>query len=477
MAGKRKRSTGVMITDKKVFAAQVETGPQGLEISKLVSADIPEGIIDSGVIINAKRMAHIIKDLFKHNDLSSKNVGASIYDSQTVVRAIGLSNTSGPEFRKALQEEAQKYMMFGEEAVVDGYTISKGEVFMVAMRKSSIKSLLAAFDKSGIRLNSIDMPFLAALRSTNSECGGNLNLNSKKAVMAVVCHPDGTDTFVINGGVPVYARKLTPSDISELGREIIMTSTYWEEQFPGIVLEKIVIFGDASKAKALDLELSNNNVSAEQAQVFGKVSTDHNFSRSVAAGLAVKTLEEREYGFEINLLPDDRVRRVLLEKRFMISFIAVISVIFVYFLASFVLDGMADSYKKKMNNIEENFTKQIDVLSEVEKLNQRRVDAINIWNTREKFLSQKGRKNWPAILGDISKYIPKEVWIAEMISQKNDSLILNGKSYDQNAIYRYVEFLELCEDINEPELSFIEGKDEKGVFEFSIICFSGDSKE
>ncbi|MFH1836866.1 MAG: PilN domain-containing protein [Candidatus Omnitrophota bacterium] len=474
MAINKRQIAGVMMTDKKVFISQLEYTGQVPRIKKLVERDLPEGMVESSIIIKVKETACLIKEMFADNDIKTKEVSAAIVSSNIVARAIKMSRTDDVTRKKLFKKEADKYMMFGEESVADGYRISKDEAFVVGVREKAVKTLLAVFDKAGLKLTNIDLPFLASLRAMDKELGGNIDLYSREAAMVIVCKEENSDVFIVREGTPLYSRKLTTSDVSETCKEIVITSDYWEEQFPGININKTIVLGDTPSAKEIEQELADRISSVEAAKPFGKALTRFSFSQSAAMGLAIPAEKRAKFKFNVNLLPPGRFTKMRLERGFLKSFISLASVLVTYFLISMILTMVTLSYKEKMKDTETQLAQEINVLSEIERLNDERIDAINKYNAKKKFIGDLKREDWPGILEDVRRSVPKEVWLTELFVDEGNVLLLKGKAYNQNAVLKYVDLLGLGEEIGSTELSLIEEKD--GTFEFNISCFLEDDK-
>ncbi|MBU1084054.1 MAG: PilN domain-containing protein [Candidatus Omnitrophota bacterium] len=470
MGIKIKKTTGVFITDGKIFVSQLDLRDPSAR-PKEASVEIPAGLVEKGLILKPRETAHILKKLFKDNGIRPGRVSAAVADHGKVVRAVKVDVTDSNNLKKVLKEEAGRYMAFGENASASGYEISKGEIFMVAMREKAVKALLETFDRAGLNLTKIDMPFLAAIRAVDKRVGGNIDMTSKKPIMAVICGEKGADIFMIKEGKPLYSRKLDPENAAELVNEIGITSAYWKEQFPGASIDSTVIMGDTARAKGIDLELADRGISSEQARPFGVTATENNLSKSVASGLASGSMKIYEYGFDVNLMPESRIRRMKAEKMLMASLLSILLVLSVYFMAGLLISSTVASYRDKMDNLENELTEQINVLSEVEKMNTERLEAMDRWNSKNKFLSETDRRNWPEILTDIGRFIPENVWLTQISSEEKDTFVVKGKAYDQDEVYKYVDLLSLCEELDGQELSVIEEKKETESFEFSITCF------
>lgn len=468
MLDPQKGIVGISIGPERIFVTQLRRTAGKLEIDKSVSVGIPTRAIQNGLIVDIKVFAQTLKKLFIDNDIKARQVIGSISDAAVIMQVAKLPKMPKTQMKEALKGEIDKYMLSGEEAVLDYYPLDKEKVFIVAIKKDIVKTLLTTMEKAGLDLVGIDIAPLAALRALGQ---GNIDLASKKATILILVGSEKTDISVIKDGIPSYSRSVDTADVPELTKEIKITTTYWEEEFPDVLIEKIVILGDTTKAKNLHVELPEELGAIEQGRPLGMIFADFNLSQSVSIGLAMRGTGEK-FTFDTNLLPPEKFIKMKLEKRFLVSFASVSAILFAFFIMSFVFSIIINSYEKKLTPIKQELATSPDILTEVEKVNEERRYIINSLNQKEQFIAQIQLTPWPEILRDLKDYIPKEVQLTEISSKKDTTLILQGKSFSQDAVYKYVHLLAFSDYFYEPKLAVMEDEEEKdsSIFKFNIIC-------
>lgn len=488
MLDSQKGIVGVAIGAEKVFATQLERVAGKLEVDKSVNAEIPTDMVQNGLILDVKGFARILKKLFTDNNIKARRVIACISEAGVITRVIKRPKAvrgaprAGERSRieKALKEEINKYLLSGEEAVIDHYPLDKENVFLVALKKDIAGALLSAMEKAGLDLVGIDIAPLAALRALSR---GNIDLTSKKATILISGGAKKTDIGVIKGGVLSYSRDIDTVEVPELTKEIKATAVYWEEQFPAAPVEKIVVLGDTTGAKRLHVELPHELGVIEQGKPLGAAPADFNLSRSASIGSAMKGMGER-FRFDVNLLPSEKFKKIKFEKNLLVSLAAVSAVLFVFFIMNFVFSAVLYKYKEQLKPIKSALAASPDVITEVEKINEERLRVLGRLNRRRKFIAQTELVPWPEVLSEISGYIPREVWLTKVSSKAGDmpggdTLELRGKSFSQDAVYKYVRLLGFSDCFYESKLEFLRRKEEEGrsVFEFSITCLLMKKKE
>ena len=280
-----------------------------------------------------------------------------------------------------------------------------------------------------------------------------------------------TGMGIIKGGVLAFSRYIDTVEIPELVKEIEIINAYWGEQFPGIPIEKIVISGDTEKAKFLQTRLPKDLGTIEQGKPLGREITKFNLSQSASIGLAMRRWEEKHL-FDINLIPPEKLRKIEIERKFLISFIAVSLILVTLFAMNSVFSFMLNLYEKRLIPVQLELAKSPGILSALQRINEERSYVSVNLSQKEGFIDQIETTPWAQILADITNFIPDEAWLTKISSEKNNVLMLRGISYSQDAVYKYVHLLSFSDYFYEPNLAYIKGREEEGhsLFAFDIIC-------
>jgi len=464
----RENSIGVMISNDVIVITQVgHSGAGSTKIDKSVIVDMPEGLVQDGLIKDAKAFAQILRRTFSENGINNRKVNAAVLDPSIVLHPAKFKRLPEEQLKISFRKEIDRYMPYGDEPVMDHYQTSPGEGYIVAIKRSVVNALIAATDKAGLKLVGVDIVPLSILRALSH--GGNIDTKEDKAVVMILCGAN-TDVLVIKEGIPVYSRTLSAEDIRELAREVSMTLTYWEEQNPGMMLTKTLILGDTARAKELSVELSDGSNVVEQGKPMGMIPEKFDLTQSASIGLALRE-EKNPLVFDINLLPLERIKKIRLEKLFF-NLVGIIGLISIMSLTlSVVLSQVEKAYMKRIAPTRDEVISQADILISAEEINKQKTAAIKRLNRREVFISSIDVEPWPDILDNVRKFIPMDVWLTEVSSQRGSGVLIRGRAFSPDAVYAYVRLLDFSEYFNEPQLSFLEEEDgDEGIHEFSIIC-------
>jgi Tfp pilus assembly protein PilN len=190
----------------------------------------------------------------------------------------------------------------------------------------------------------------------------------------------------------------------------------------------------------------------------------------VAIGLAMKLLGTDAHNLGVNLLPPEVVRLRAAQKGALITANIVAAVLLIMILAvsgpNWKIKKLNESIScKKVNLLQDTHTlvkerasvnKQIDVVS-----NQ--INQIN------GILGSHRDTDWPGLLSDIGKGIPRTVCITSLSGGASPGMSLKGLAQSNEAVYWFVDRLNKSERINSASIAETE-RDNKGFISYEISC-------
>jgi len=468
MLDPQKGIVGISIGNEKIFLTQLKRRAGKLEIDKLINVGLAVGIIQNGYILDMENFASTLKKLFVDNNIKARQVFVSIADVDVIMRLIEIPSMPKAKMKEALKVEVDKVMLSAEEAIIDYYPLNKGQVFLIAIKKDIVTKLLSAMGKAGLNLIGVDIVPLAAWRALSQ---GNVDLSSNKAIMFILVGNERADIIVIKQGTPLYSRNIEMVDVSELTKEINITTTYWEEQFPDTPLEKTIVLTDILNNKDFLFKSIQELGAIEQVRPLGIATGDFSLSQTASIGLAVRGCNEN-FSFDINLLPPEKFKRMKFEKKFLTWLGLISGILLVFFIMSFIFSLIINSYEKRLIPIKKQLVISQDLISQTEKVRTKRSDILSILTQKKDFIAQAELTPWPEILMDIRDYIPNQVQLTGITSEKGNTLILKGESFSQDAVYKYVNLLEFSNYFYDPKLAVMQSEEEgdRLIFKFNIIC-------
>jgi type IV pilus assembly protein PilM len=201
---------GLDIGSSAVRAVETVISRQGeRKIRKYSQLALPTGVVRAGVVHDASTVTRSIRAIWKETRFSTKRVFLSVTSVQVAVREITLPNLAPKELRKALPFLVRDVVPIPvDRAVLDFHPLelvendSKVRGLLVAMPSEPVVALVAAVEKAGLEVVSVDLGAFAALRAY-----GRVEATDGASV---VIDMGGTTTNIIaqTDGVPVMVRTI-----------------------------------------------------------------------------------------------------------------------------------------------------------------------------------------------------------------------------------------------------------------------------
>ncbi|NJP08291.1 MAG: type IV pilus assembly protein PilM [Leptolyngbyaceae cyanobacterium RU_5_1] len=215
LSGKSK-GVGVELAPDRVSIAQIRKQGQGLKLTTLASAQVPEGMFQEGQILDPPGMAEIVQSLLLENKIKTKHVSTAVMGGRdTVTRIIPVpAELDDSELREmVLNQEAGLYLPFPREEAdvdyqklglfVDEDGIEKVQVLLVATRKEITDAYIRTFEAAGLRLNVLEIASFALIRTIREQLR---QFSAQEAVAIVDIEFESTEISIAVDGVPQFSR-------------------------------------------------------------------------------------------------------------------------------------------------------------------------------------------------------------------------------------------------------------------------------
>jgi len=281
------------------YVAAVETS--GDRVSKAASADLPEGLVADGEVVDSHALSSALKSFAGDAGLP-RNVRLGVGNRQIVVRLIELPPIETASERDAAVrfQAAEAIAMPLDEAVLDHHVVGFSEapdgatrmnVVVAAARQSMVEALVDAVRGAGLRPAGIDLDAFALVRMLAEENGDGDKTRA-------YCHLGGVTCLAIAVGTTcLFYRPLSMSwdgDHVVLAEEIRLSLDYYMAQPNALPASELVLSGPGSQDEEL-VELLGGSLTLDRvvASPLGKldssaVPADEDPRRfTVAAGLAL----------------------------------------------------------------------------------------------------------------------------------------------------------------------------------------------
>ena len=212
---KKSDVVGIEINPHKINITQVVKQGQQYKLVKNVSALIPEGIYQEGEIVDSLSLSELIKDTFKQNRISAKQVITAVPMREAIIRIIPVPAELDEEELKdmIMVHEAQMHLPYPREEVDLDYTklgyfmdedgIEKVNVLLVATRREVTDLYREIFEQAELKIKVLEINSFALIRTIKEQLR---QFSSQEAVVLVDIEFDSTEIAIIVEGVPQFSR-------------------------------------------------------------------------------------------------------------------------------------------------------------------------------------------------------------------------------------------------------------------------------
>jgi type IV pilus assembly protein PilM len=185
-----------------------------------------------------KRLSESLGNFFTEGRFKTRDVVASVPESQVFARVISLPQMGEAEITSSVQNEAQQYVPMPLDQVTFDYEIlgpselepGKVDVLLVAVPKALTNKYLQILRGAGLNLLSLETETIALSRSVVGE--------AKNAMMVVSIGASTTDIAVFSGGALRFTRSIATG-----GQALERTLTQSFNLAPGQAAEYIRTYG------------------------------------------------------------------------------------------------------------------------------------------------------------------------------------------------------------------------------------------
>ncbi|MHB9038467.1 MAG: type IV pilus assembly protein PilM [Armatimonadota bacterium] len=203
---------GIDIGSDSIKVAEAKKTKDGIAITGLGVARIPEGVVENEVIVDPKALGSAIKALLAENGIKTKKSVSSVAgQSRVVVRVIEVPKMTGKELAETIRWEVERHVPFPpNEVVMDFQPVERPsadpnaqnmEVLLAVAQQELIDSHVQTLMAAGLKPIAIDIESLAASRAL-VETSTN---GAKDEVVAIVnIGANNTDLGIFENGILTF---------------------------------------------------------------------------------------------------------------------------------------------------------------------------------------------------------------------------------------------------------------------------------
>jgi len=159
MFGRTKSLVGLDIGSSAVKAVELRPVASGYRVVAIGSEPVPPDCIVDGAIIDGGAVSDVIRQLFDHSGIKTKEVVASLSGNAVIVKKIVLPLMSDEELRESIYWEAEQYIPFDIQDVNLDYQVLEAQsetqvsgtmdVLLVAAKKEKIADYTGVISQAG----------------------------------------------------------------------------------------------------------------------------------------------------------------------------------------------------------------------------------------------------------------------------------------------------------------------------------------
>ena len=506
-----KTALGVDISDKRISLVLLKGDRNGVELLASASAPVPDGAIKNGNIENATVLANAIKNLKNHNRIRTTRAAVSLFTEPVITQIMGIPRQVPSNIGQFVQEQVKHFAVLpGKKIALDfcgvggvgSETSPASRLLVVATDGRKVAEIVKVCSQAGLTVEAIEPPLLAYTRALYvKKIAGKFDCNVLIAILEgnslTLCvfrrqTMDFVRTKSISKvlGTP-YGEKAQPDKLCQwLAEQINMVVQFYDVEVPdscgkweitvvedGELVEPLPENAEGSlRAKVANASLQiMTNEDICQAAVVNQSRGLANCRRTdkpspIAIGLAMKLLDTDAHNLGVNLLPPEVVRLRAAQKGTLITANIAAAVLLFMILAILVPDWKIKNLNKSIGSKEVNLFQDAHTLFGKRASVNKQIDAVsNQIDQIKAILDSHHDTDWPGLLNDIGKAIPKTACITNLSSGASSGMFLKGLAMSNEAVYRFADRLNKSERINSASIAGTE-RDNKGFISYEINC-------
>jgi Tfp pilus assembly PilM family ATPase/Tfp pilus assembly protein PilN len=452
----------------QISAAMLTTTGKGPELLKSAVAPMPEGAMADGCVKNAAMLAKAVKELCRRNKLPTNNVVVSLAVKPAILRVMELPKDVTANHTQYLRDELKHYaVMSGKTITHDFCPLSpekktrSARVLLAAADQQKVAELVQAFARSGITINAVEPPELAAIRLVHA------NSIAKKFgsnILVAVLQDTAATLFVFNDTKLdfVHTAQIGEKDIEQdSGVTGMLAEIHTIRQFFDVEAE------DAAKKWEIILVVSGENPANEnlrqkiqqsladtQVRIISPATLPQDTGilinnraatpSPISAGLAMRGAKTGAADLAINLLPAGAAAAHNMQKFALITANIAVIIFLLSLLAipaiMMKIRGVDQAIKIcQGKKLPENITK---VMQEEAAFNRRNTAMNEKLQAITSLRSASYSRNWAKLLQEIGASTPRNLRITSFATKDNKSLLIEGQAFSFDQITMFSRLLE-----------------------------------
>ena len=470
---------GIVLSPKHISVAEMQFVGSELQVSALGDIPPPEGTFDANQIASAELLGRAISEFLVQKRLNSRKAVVVLPEAATITQLIKLPAMPHEDMLGAVRSVAERYAVFAEHAVsadcavvedLEEEGVAKASVLLAASRTGNVERCQEAARAAGLDLVSVEACPIVAARSYKEKF-----VSSQVVALAVVGEVK-TDVMIFDAGVLslCYSANaglteeveaagdwMTPPRIEgegfslppQLYSELTHCFRFFQNQFPGKAVERVIMAADHPKA---DLAASSLASQLQLPVELGRPSYELRLPTEVdeAAAYLTRTLTlalfrgcalaasaEGEYAFPIDLLPPSRLLWLPARRAAKIAVFAMAVVLVAAIVWAVSLGRKITQSERQLASVQAEITR---LQPELEALRAAKATELALKTEVEREAARLARERavrWSQILVDTAQRLPHDMWLTHLNSPDNQRISVTGIATNRETIPLAIESL------------------------------------
>jgi len=218
---------------------------KGRNIKNAINSPLESGLVKDGVVLNPDAVAQKIKEIFQSNNISERNVVASVSGVHSIFRLAHLPKIGGDLMYEAVKHEMKRLIPVPLDELHTSWqaipvSSSENIVPMIGIPREAIDFTLSVLKQAELTPKSMDVRPLAIAR-----------LADEKDAIVINVQPFSFDIVLLVDGMPEIIRSLSFSEtlimpeekVKEIKEELERTVNFYNNSKPPrIVDDKFIVY-------------------------------------------------------------------------------------------------------------------------------------------------------------------------------------------------------------------------------------------
>lgn len=487
---------GIDICTNSVSFVQLEKTGRQIKFLRGATVPLAQGIVRDGVVQDTAGLINAIKSFNITGTLGHINSALTICAEPVLLQILTLPDCSPGEVKKIVQDEVRQYAVLPLKNIEMDYCGLKSEdsqakrILVGAAQSEHLNITIRALEKNHVNVKTIEPAVTAFIRSCFDKV---IRPMSGKNVMLLLIRDDNLTLCIFKKQRLEFLRtKKFESDIVSsaqrgvwLGHDMESVIQFYElEEGANAQPWRIIVsaFPDAKNNSQIADELRNHTsrqnieVSAFDNSMMG-IEIGQNSETvisPVAAGAAMKLLNESSAGISLDLMPKEIVliKKARKEMLIIVNVAACLLLLLFVYLAFISRKATAVSneiYTQKQKQIETNMQQMIGVRKDIDSRLGIMKNNLSIVN---KAVEDKSYHNWAKLLAELVKEVPQTILIQNLQGKGENVIEIEGLATNYEAVNSFMSNLSQNKMIDEATLADA-GQDTKyrsGFVGYKIVC-------